>query len=93
MPGCRPAEGTAGLALLAASLANLPPALVLTAEFDPLRDEGKAYADGLSGAGGNAEYHCYDGLVHDFFATAQMFKASRPGLELACERLRQQLGG
>lgn len=77
--------------LQAMSLADLPPALVLTAEFDPLRDEGKAYADALQAAGNAAEYHCYDGLVHDFFATAQMFKASRPGLELACERLRQHL--
>ncbi|MFK7914126.1 MAG: alpha/beta hydrolase [Pseudomonadales bacterium] len=77
--------------LRASSLAGLPPALVLTAEFDPLRDEGKAYADALSAAGSAAEYHCYDGLVHDFFATAQMFKASRPGLELACERLQQHL--
>lgn len=75
----------------ASSLADLPPALILTAEFDPLRDEGLAYAEALQAAGGEAEYHCYDGLVHDFFATAQMFQASRPGMELACERLRQRL--
>ncbi|MGI9325029.1 MAG: alpha/beta hydrolase [Pseudomonadales bacterium] len=77
--------------LNAADLSNLPAALVLTAEFDPLRDEGSSYADALNAAGSKAEYCCYEGLVHDFFATAQMFKASRPGLELACERLKAHL--
>jgi acetyl esterase len=68
-------------------LSNLPPALVVTAEFDPLRDEGMAYAAALSAAGNSAEGICYDGLVHDFFATAQVFKASRPGFEHACQAL------
>ena len=54
-------------------LADLPPAVVLTAEFDPLRDEGKAYADALAAAGVSARYICFDGLVHDFLATAEAF--------------------
>ncbi len=75
----------------AASLENLPPALVVTAEFDPLRDEGNAYAAALVAAGNEAENQCYPGLVHDFFATAQIFKASRVGFEHACQRLREHL--
>ena len=72
----------------AEDLSNLPPALVIAAEFDPLRDEGMAYAEALTAAGTSAEAICYDGLVHDFFATAQVFQASRSGFERACEALR-----
>ena len=75
----------------AENLTNLPPALVITAEFDPLRDEGMAYAAALNTAGGKADATCYEGLVHDFFATAQIFQASRPGFEQACQALREAL--
>ena len=77
--------------LLAESHGNLPPALVVTAEFDPLRDEGGLYAETLQAAGGDAQVVCYDGLVHDFFATATIFQASRPGFEHACSALRDAL--
>ncbi len=52
--------------LLAADHSNLPPAFILTAEYDPLIDEGKAYADKLNAAGSVAEYKCYPGMVHGF---------------------------
>lgn len=70
---------------------GLPPALVMTAEFDPLRDEGNLYAETLAAAGTQAEAVCYDGLVHDFFATAQQFEASRAPFETACTALRKAL--
>ena len=77
----------------AADLSNLPPALVVTAEFDPLRDEGMAFAQALQNAGTPADAVCYDGLVHDFFATAQLFEASRAPFQQVCARLRQALAG
>lgn len=77
--------------LLAQNLAGLPPALILTAEFDPLRDEGAAYAQALQAAGNEATHHCFDGLIHDFLATAAFFQSSRPGLLMAAEHLRKHL--
>ncbi len=49
---------------LRGDLANLPPALIVTSEFDPLRDEGRAYAAGLSAAGCDAQYLEMRGQIH-----------------------------
>ncbi len=54
--------------LKADSLSGLPPAYVITAGFDPLKDEGKAYADGLRAAGVDVQYVNYDGMIHGFIA-------------------------
>jgi acetyl esterase/lipase len=48
------------------ALAGLAPAIVVTAGFDPLLDQGEAYARKLKAAGGAVVYRCYDGLAHGF---------------------------
>lgn len=90
-PAAEARQAPAASPLRADDLTNLPPALVVTAEFDPLRDEGEAYAQALKAAGGTVTAIRYDGLVHDFFATAELFEPSRSGFREACRVLQQAL--
>jgi acetyl esterase len=53
--------------LRAAELTGLPPACIHTAEFDPLRDEGLAYAQRLEDAGVRTLYRCHSGMIHLFY--------------------------
>ena len=62
----------------AADLSGLAPALIQTAEFDPLRDEGEAYGAAIEAAGGDVTVHRYDGVVHDPF---MMFAVIPTGIE------------
>ncbi len=48
-------------------LGGLPPTIVHTAEFDPLRDEGRAYAERLEAAGVRTLYRCHPGMIHLFY--------------------------
>jgi acetyl esterase len=67
--------------LLAASLKGLPPALVVTAGFDPLRDEGRAFADKLREAGGAVIYKDYEGLIHGFVNMAGVIDEARDAIK------------
>jgi len=72
---------------LASNFANLPPAFVLTAEYDPLRDEGEAYAAQLEKAGVAVQCKRYPGLIHGFFALSHVIPAGEPGMQDACDAL------
>ena len=75
--------------LLAASLAGLPPALVLTAGFDPLRDEGRQYADALSAAGSTAQYICFERQIHGFITMGRVIDEANLAVGLCALALRR----
>jgi acetyl esterase len=79
--------------LRAQSLAGLPPATVLTAEYDPLRDEGRAYAERLAAAGVPTQYTNYDGVFHGFFGMTEQLPRARQAVEETCAALRKAFGG
>ncbi|MBO6544409.1 MAG: alpha/beta hydrolase [Alphaproteobacteria bacterium] len=70
-----------------ADLSGLAPAIVATAGFDVLRDQGEAYANKLKAAGVPASYHCYDSLAHAFTA----FSGTVPAAKQACEELAREM--
>jgi len=64
--------------LRAKSLADLPPAMIVTADFDPLRDEGKAYADALAAAGVPVRYLQAHGHIHTSVTAVDMMPSGAP---------------
>lgn len=74
--------------LLADSLSDLPPALIITAEHDPLRDEGRRYAERLRAAGTPARYTDYAGMVHGFMSYPGLASGARQALAEISQDLR-----
>jgi acetyl esterase len=72
-------------------LAGLPPALVLTAEFDPLRDEGEAYAERMRDAGVAVTTSRYDGMIHGFYGLDSIFDTSKQATAETVAALRDAL--
>lgn len=72
----------------ATTLENLPPGLIITAEYDPLCDEGEEYAKKLSEASVSVEYTCYKGMIHGFFSNVSMMDQAVVAVDEASNALK-----
>lgn len=79
--------------LRAPDVAGLPAATIITAEFDPLRDEGEAYGSRLQAAGVDTAVRRYDGMIHGFFGMTDLLEDARHATAFAAERLRAAFAG
>jgi acetyl esterase len=78
--------------LQAQDLSNLPPAMVITAEYDPLRDEGEMYAGRLQEAGNKVTVKRYDGMIHGFFSMGAVIDQGKLAIEDVAKGLRSAFG-
>ena len=78
--------------LRAPDLSHLPPALIITAGYDPLRDEGEAYGRRLQAAGVDATVRRYETMFHGFFGFGLLLDAALPANEDAFAALRAAFG-
>jgi acetyl esterase/lipase len=72
---------------------HLPPTCIHTAEFDPLRDEGAAYADRLREAGIATTYRCHSGMIHLFYGMGALLPYAATAYQLIGSDIRSMLGG
>jgi acetyl esterase/lipase len=78
--------------LRALHLTGLPAAIIHTAEFDPMRDEGNAYARKLLAAGVSVEHVCHDGMIHNFHAMSAVLPQAKLILSQIGEQVRRAVG-
>lgn len=74
--------------LQAKNLSKLPPATVITAEIDPLRTEGKMYADKLRKAGVDVRYRNFEEVTHEFFGMGAVLPKAKQAVQFAAEGLK-----
>jgi acetyl esterase len=74
-------------------LSGVAPAYVITAGFDPLLDEGKAYADRLYEAGVPVTYECFEGMIHGFVTMGGVIAAAHHAISRAATSLKQAFAG
>lgn len=72
-------------------LEGLPPGLIITAEYDPLRDEGEAYGERCRAAGVDMTVSRYDGMIHGFFSLAELLPDGRVAIDEAADHLKRHL--
>ena len=77
--------------LLATDFSGLPPAEIHTAEFDPLRDEGAAYAARLTQAGVRVRHTCHPGMIHHFYGMAGVIPYARTALRAVGGAMKEAL--
>lgn len=77
--------------LLHTDLSRLPPALVLTAGYDPLRDEGLDYANALAAAGNRSSHVCFERQIHGFLPMGRVLDEANTALALCAAELRRAL--
>lgn len=88
-----PADGANTLfSVLRADLQGLPPATVITADIDPLRSEGAAYAQKLIAAGIRVDYRNYPGVTHEFFGMGAVLDDAKQAVSQAAQGLRRAFG-
>ena len=75
----------------ASTHAGLPPAFVMTAGFDPLRDEGLMYADALSKAGVSCQYICFERQIHGFITMGRVMQEANTAVSLCAQVLKANL--
>jgi acetyl esterase len=92
LPGVEEGKHPYASPLQAQNLSNLPPAMVITAEYDPLRDEGELYAGRLQEAGNQVTLKRYDGMIHGFFSMGGVIDQGKQAIADAATALRTIFG-
>jgi acetyl esterase len=89
IPDSEDRKETMASPMLRPSLEGLPPALVISAEFDPLVDENEAYAKRLTEAGVRCDYVCFAGMIHPFFTLGGVVEDAGKAEDLIAAEMRQ----
>ncbi|MCY0896077.1 MAG: alpha/beta hydrolase [Alicyclobacillaceae bacterium] len=92
LPNLEDAKNSMASPLLAKDFSHLPPAYVVTAEYDPLRDEGEAYAEKLQSAGVVAEVRRFPGMIHGFLSMDSVLSPAKEALVEIAHVLKRHLG-